>query len=211
MIEDHGNFDQRMQALRDLVGTGVLEARIMVDQVYARYQDGWGDVNDLDEWVGIITPTQTSHGPAGKPGPDFDHPRGGHAGYLTETMTQRGPEYVQEWADHLLDEHDTVRDVFIRQSNAIADTVFIEAPIEYWVLRNSASTKVTDNHDIVFERPALVPRLDQTELNAIRAAAGGDVLVSGNKTTGNELQHTSSHTSGNFSSSYVRRGRAASA
>lgn len=148
-------FAERMDELSTLVGHGMLEATVEVNQVYAHYQD-------------------SGHGPDGKPAAAFSHPRGGNAFYLTDGLTAHGPEYAQKLAD-AIGEEVPMADRMAQVTEDLAQVVFDDAPREFWLLRNSAHPRVVDDGHLSYDRPPLVPRLSQAELNAIRAAGAGDV------------------------------------
>lgn len=169
-----GDFNERMDEIAKQIGEGILEGIVEVDQVYARYQDGWGDLNETGAYQGTITPTEESHGPNGKPGPLFDHPRGGHAGYLSQQLTVKGPAIVQKWVDTIAQGGD-IRRAMVDSTTDIATGVQTGAPRQWWILRNSAAYRVKDNNVLVMDRPALIPRMTQEELNALRAMSTGDV------------------------------------
>jgi hypothetical protein len=137
----------------------------------ARYQDGWGDPGDD---TGVITPSEISHGPAGKPGPTFDHPRGGQAGYLTETLTRMGPEVAQEWADSIGEERplDTVA---IGQVEKIGMEAAGLAPREFWMLAGSAHPSVHSDGDLIYDRPPVIPRVAESVLQAMKRSTEADV------------------------------------
>ena len=150
------DFDERFAELRVLVGHGTVKGTVEVDQVYARYVDGWGDLGDD---TGVITPTEESHGPRGKPGPTFDHPRGGEAGYLTHTINedQLGAPIAQSWAD-AIGNRQPLDTVFIRNVEDISTEVAVRAPIEFWLLRGSAHPTVTREGVTIYDRPPAIPR-----------------------------------------------------
>ncbi len=164
-------FFERMDLLRTLVPAKGIEGYVEVNQVYARYQDGWGDP-DMPAGT-VTTPTQMSHSqpgvknPVGKLGPEFDHPMGGEAGYLTQTLTRRSPEYV-DMLCKAIDETTPFKDVAVKIVEDLASAVFELAPIEFWVLRMSAHPVVKVDDIIEYDRPPLMPRLSQEELDAMR-------------------------------------------
>ena len=146
-------FDERFAELRRLVGKGTIKGTIEVDQVYARWADGTGDLGDD---TGVITPEQIAVGPRGKPGPEFDHPRGGRSGYLTTTLTTKGPSIAQSWADAIGDKQ-PLDAVFIRNVEDIAAVVAFDAPIEFWLLRGSAHPSVEREGAVIYDRPPVIP------------------------------------------------------
>jgi hypothetical protein len=164
-------FFERMDFLRTLVPAHGIEAYVEVDQVYARYQDGWGDP-DMPAGT-VITPTQISRSqpgvknPTGKAGPTFDHPMGGEAGYLSLTLTRRAQEYKDMWCE-AIDNEQKFSEVTVAMVEDLAQAVFELAPIEFWILRMSAHPVVKVDDIIEYDRPPLMPRLSQEELDAMR-------------------------------------------
>lgn len=189
-----------MDELKRLIGESI-HGYVEVDQVYARYQDSMGDIDDSGEGS-VITPSQMSHGPNGKPGIMFDHPRGGEALYLSGQLTDKGPQIAQKLANALGDR--PLVDVVIEAVQDIAGGVGDRAPREYWILRASAHPFVRQRGRIVFDLPALMPRMSQAELDAIRDAAGGDLLRHfAGAEDGGEAQHS---TSSGGATAFLRRG-----
>ncbi len=175
MSDPRGTFFARMDELSRLVGDGMIEGLVSVDQVYAHYQD-------------------SGEGPDGKPAELFEHPRGGEAGYLSGQIEARRSEVIQTWADDALS-GDLVA-VTVRIAQSFGEYVYLHAPREFWVLRNSVVIHVSDNRVPAFFQPPLIPRLSQAELDAIRAAAGGDAWHSTA-----EGQHLTSHSSLGYTTS----------
>lgn len=151
-------FSEGVDELKALAGPGVLEGRISVNQVYARYQD-------------------SGFGPRGKPAALFDHPRGGQAGYLSGQMKERREEVFSAWARNVL--RGTLVPETIRLLRSFSDQVFLRAPREFDILRNSTSLKLTSHGEPLFFEPALMTRLSESEIKAIRAA-NARTLVHGN-------------------------------
>ena len=143
-----GSFVDRIQELREQVGTGMLVGTVTVDQVYAHYQDS-----------GV--------GPHGKPAAAFKHPQGGQAGYLSDSLTDLGPDAAQQWADAITEEQ-PMDEVTIGLVQQLSLTVATVAPIEFGNLRESSAARVTSDGDVVFDRPALVPRLSEEELKVLK-------------------------------------------
>lgn len=143
-------FAEGIDELKRIVGGGVLEGTITVDQVYAHYQD-------------------SGFGPHGTPAFAFDHPRGGEAMYLSGPMRYRRSEVMQRWANNLLRGrivHETI-DIL----HSFGDDVQMHAPREFEILRNSAALKLFDDGAPVFDLPALIPRLSEAEIKAIRKSS----------------------------------------
>jgi hypothetical protein len=143
-----GTFGDRIDQLREQVGSGIIKGTVDVDQIYAHYQD-------------------SGHGPRGKPAAAFDHPEGGQAGYLTNSITAYGPDFAQQIADSISEEV-PMKDVFIDGVQSLSLDVATLAPMEFGNLRESSASTVIDDGDVVFDRPALVPRLSSEELDQLK-------------------------------------------
>ncbi len=143
-------FAQGIDELKNLVGDGILGGEIKVDQVYAHYQD-------------------SGKGPHGTPAIAFEHPRGGQAMYLSGPMRYRRGEVIQRWANNVLSGRLVPETIDILHS--FGDDVQLNAPREFDILRNSASLALKDDGATVFVLPALIPRLSETEIKAIRATS----------------------------------------
>ena len=144
-------------------------AYVNVDQVYARFQDGVGDLTDLPHNdTGVITPTEKSVAQGGKFGVDFDHPEGGEARYLSGYITTEGFNIVESLSNFIREDI-SLADSSIVQMEKVASHVQDTAPIDFGILANSASVHVDRNHRVYYDRHALTPRLSQSELDALRA------------------------------------------
>jgi len=165
-------FAERIDELKTQVGKGLLHGQVNFDQVYARYVDGWGDLGDD---TGVITPTEESHGPAGKPGPTFDHPRGGEAGYLTATLTRVGPDIAQAWADSIGQET-PLDTVMIHQVEEVTGEAEGLAPREFWLLSGSGHPSVESDGSVIYDRPPLIDRAPEDLLQAMKLSHDGDDL-----------------------------------
>ncbi len=148
------SFDEAVDELKAIVGHGVLEAEISVNQVYAHWIDGTPDQ----------IPGRSKH----KFSVEFDHPHGGEAQFLSGQIPEKRDSTFAEWA------REALRGGLVRSTIRIAlemrDQVFMRAPVEFGMLHNSTSIKVSDHGEPVFYTPALVPRLSEAEIKAIRRA-----------------------------------------
>jgi len=158
------SFSERMDELKALVGKGMLHTTVTFDQVYARYQTGWGDPGTD---TGVITPKEISHGPAGKPGPIFNHPTGGQAGYLSMTLTEQGANVADAWS-RAIGEEKPLSTTSIIAGEHLAALASGRAPLELGFLRGSAGVVVNDDGHEAYNRPPVVPRLSQEALDALR-------------------------------------------
>ena len=140
-------FREGCDELKRMVGSGTLTGTIANDQLYSHYQD-------------------SGFGPHGTPAAMFKHPRGGEAGFLSGQVNERRDEVMSAWARRVLD--GGLVPETIRLLRSFADQVFIRAPREFEILRNSTSLKLSDDRAPVFYQPAMIPRLSEAEIKAIR-------------------------------------------
>lgn len=143
-------FAEGVDELKNMVGSGTLEGKISVNQVYAHW---------IDDGVS----------PHGKPAIAFDHPRGGEAMYLSGPVRYRRGEVFQRWANSILRGRLIPETVDILRS--FKDDVSLNAPREFDILRNSTALRLTDDNEPIFDLPALIPRLSETEIKAIRKSS----------------------------------------
>ena len=147
-------FAEGVDELKAMAGPRHLTGVIRVNQVYAHYQD-------------------SGRGPHGKPAAAFSHPRGGKAEYLSGQMRVRRDEFIQGWADQVL--RGSMVSNFIRDLTSVADRVFVDAPREFEVLRNSTALALYGDGAPIFERPPLVARLSEAQIKALRGVRGGSL------------------------------------
>lgn len=139
-----GTFDERMRQLGEDVGSGHLIGSVVVDQVYAMYQHERLDLH---------------------------HPRGGHARYLAGPLTDHHKEYLQDYADQVLDkELENGRKSLRESMEHLSDRVEVEAPVEFTSLRRSGHPSVTDDGVIHYDRPPKQARLTEAEIRELRRA-----------------------------------------
>lgn len=143
------SFTDRIEHLAAAVGHGTLTGRVVVDQVYAHYQE----VNE-----------------------HFRHPRGGQARYLRTALLTGRVDYMDRLARGAVtrDGSDLVRamthnveDVTARQQQL--------TPILFNNLKRSGHPSVADDDRVVYDRPALQRRLTEAELRALRRRRRGPV------------------------------------
>jgi len=151
-------FREGCDELKAMVGRGTLEGRISSNQLYSHYQD-------------------SGFGPHGKPAAEFNHPRGGQAAFLSGQIPERREEVIAKWANSVL--RGTLVPETITLLRSFADQVMLRAPMEFDILRFSTSLRLTDDDAPVFDLPALMPRLSDTELKAIRAASASSPRLRG--------------------------------
>lgn len=128
-------FQTRIDELDEMVGHGDLTGRVVVDQVYAKYQH---------ERL------------------DLKHPGGGKAMYLRDPLFVKAPGILRHIATELLvrgPENGMQHGV-----ESIADGVRDQAPIEFGDLKNSAHPSVEDHGVLIYNRPPLHDRLSKEAL-----------------------------------------------
>jgi hypothetical protein len=135
-----GTFTDRMRALEDQVGPGRLTGSVVVDQVYAKYQE-------LRE--------------------DLRHPGGGQAHYLQGSLYDDLDAHMQRLTSSLVTEDGSaVRKGMENVAEAVAHGVYERAPFEFGDLKASPHPTVTDDGATIYDRPPMVHRLTDDELRA---------------------------------------------
>lgn len=133
-------FSERIHLLLDQVGDHDIEARLVVDQVYAQnqHQSFW-----------------------------FKHPQGGKAFYLRDPLFGRLNKNMRRIADKLITEEGSeIRDAMIEVAEDLDAGVVEQAPREFGDLENSGHPIVTDDGATIYDRPPRVHRLSREELRA---------------------------------------------
>jgi len=125
--------------VRAQVGSGHLTGKLVVNQVYAKYQH---------ERL------------------DLSHPRGGSAKYLEGPLYTNYADYYRRLAKQVLDGDLTQAMIDVVES--LNTAMSSAAPIEANNLRRSGSPRVFDNGAEVYHRPAWQRRLSEQELRAQR-------------------------------------------
>lgn len=133
--------------IRDRVGKGQLTGKLIVDQVYARYQH---------ERL------------------DLKHPRGGYPKYLWLTLIVGKDQMLEKLAKSVLETGpaEGMKRAMEDQDGRLANY----APVLWNNLRNSGNPQVWDNGAKVYDRPARQPRMTREQLNALRRGKGGGGL-----------------------------------
>lgn len=134
-----GDFHERMQLLIDATGPGHIVPQVVVDQIYAKYQE-------LRE--------------------DLQHPGGGSAHALQQALYQQIHQIMQNWADGLLNPEGGLIEASRENAELIARHYFGNAPFEFGDLRGSTHPTVTDDGAVVYDRPPGVHRLGRDDLAA---------------------------------------------
>lgn len=134
-----GEFGARVDELIKQVGTGNLEGKVTVDQVYAQYQH-----EDLS----------------------LRHPGGGQAKYLEKPLMQDHPKYLQRIASEVLDRGP--EPAMERAMEDLSQSVYDLAPIEFGDLKASGHPTVDDDGRTVYDRPPMMRRLTEEEIDIKR-------------------------------------------
>lgn len=125
--------------VRDKVGPGKLVGKLIVNQVYAKYQH---------ERL------------------DLAHPHGGGAKYLERPLMARGPELLRRVGTGALEGDGA--GAMIEAVEALNSAMSSAAPVLFNNLRRSGRPKVYDNGRLVYDRPPWQPRLSKGQLRALR-------------------------------------------
>lgn len=125
--------------VREQVGVGWLTGKLVIDQVYAKYQH---------ERLDLV------------------HPRGGGAKYLENPLNANHGDYLRRVANSFLggDPAQTMADCMESLNTAMAAS----APVELSNLRKSGNPRVFDNGRQVYNRPPWQRRMSEQELRAAR-------------------------------------------
>lgn len=133
-----GTFVERITHLMHAVGTGRLRGTIEVDQVYAH--------------------NQHEH-------PEYKHPDGGEAFYLTKPLFEHMAAMMQHLANRAITEDGTaIHDAMADNMERMSREVYLRAPWEFGDLRASGHPSVTQNGEVKYDRPPNVGRLNDAEL-----------------------------------------------
>ena len=131
-----GDFRRRVDLLLDEIGTGPLEGKVQVDQVYAKYQH---------ERL------------------DLKHPGGGGAKYLERPLYANIQGFVQRLADGVL-KPDGLPQAMQANMEDLSEQVYRNAPFEFGDLRASGHPTVTSDGAVIYDRPPMIHRLSRDEL-----------------------------------------------
>lgn len=139
-----GDFQQKCKELLKNVGDKKLEGKVVVDQVYAKFQH-----ESLD----------------------LKHPRGGGGKFLTRALISN---YRGIFRGLARDAYRPLglNSAMITGMEKIARGVYQNAPHEMNDLRNSAAPSVKDRGRFIYNRPAVRKRLSKSQLKAKDRARG---------------------------------------
>lgn len=131
-------FFDRIDELDIAVGHGLLTLAVEINQIYAHYQEV---------------------------GDDFEHPRGGEARALRNSLFVKIDQFMEIYARSFITE--TGSDV-IQAAKDIAENISFEyydrAPREFDDLRDSGHPTVTDDGVVIYDRAPRVGRLTAEQL-----------------------------------------------
>lgn len=132
------DFDARMSHLIDSCGVGVLTADVVVDQVYAKYQELRDDLRI--------------------------HVAGRHH-YTRDALFENLDAIMGMFADALVTvDGSDVRGAAERVAEKLAAGVYEMAPLEFGDLKASGHPTATDDGATYYDRPPMVHRLTREEL-----------------------------------------------
>lgn len=126
------------ELIENIGGGGKIEAKVVVDQIYAKYQH-----ESLD----------------------LRHPQGGKAKFLEDPNTRIAPRSLERIAATLFQDGGVRRGMIDHATDVVAG-VAEEAPVELADLRASGHAIVKDGGAIVYDRPPVRARLSKSALRA---------------------------------------------
>ncbi len=133
-----GTFIDRTDMLAAQVGAGPLVGKVEVNQVYAQNQHE---------------------------STEFNHPDGGKDHFLRDPLFERSMQYGEKLAHSLITENGS--DIVQGMIDVVEDLslqVFVQAPVEFGDRKASGHPTVTDDGQIVYDRPPNMHRLSEEEL-----------------------------------------------
>lgn len=97
--------------------------------------------------------------------PEFHHPGGGQAFYLSEPLFAKIDSYMDRLARGLITERgSSLRQAMIEDMEDLSREVYNRAPWEFGDLRASGHPTVAEDGELVYDRPPNVHRLSEEEL-----------------------------------------------
>lgn len=96
----------------------------------------------------------------------YRHPRGGRAKYLEGPLFENHREWIQRFADKLLNQDTTAEREWAQVGRELKREVPLNAPVEFGDLRQSAALLVKAGSKVVADEPAMQGRLSDPELDA---------------------------------------------
>lgn len=134
------DFQSRISELSELVGGGDLVGKVVVDQVYAKYQH---------ERL------------------DLKHPSGGQVKYLEDPLYAKADSYLSDIADVVLE--GGAANAMTQAMEDLAGAVEKAAPVDLGNLRESGAPSVTDDGSVHYDRPPVQRRLTEAELRQMKS------------------------------------------
>jgi hypothetical protein len=134
-----GTFQDRVDELIERVGTGRLQGKLEVDQIYAHFQH-----EDLR----------------------LKHPRGGSAKYLEQPLFSNAQSYL-EWLARFTLEPEGPKTGMEYAMEHLSGQVEMHAPVEFAHLRHSGHPTVQDEEQVVYDRPPIARRLTEEEIKRL--------------------------------------------
>lgn len=96
---------------------------------------------------------------------EFNHPRGGKAGYLGDHLVAQSQRYMRELAERLVTpDGSEIQQAAKDIADDLSAAVRRNAPIEFDFLRRSGHATVTDNGEVIHDEGPEVPRLSDEDL-----------------------------------------------
>lgn len=135
-----GTFGQRTRELESRVGDGPLVGSVVVDQVYAKYQH-----EDLS----------------------LKHPGGGKAEYLRDPLMSGFQGWLNDISRVVL--VGGANDAMAQAMESLSSGVYQQAPFEFGDLKASPHPFVDDDGTRTYDRPPMVHRLSEEEIEIKRA------------------------------------------
>lgn len=134
-----GTFEARTAELADMVGTGDLTGKVIVDQLYAQFQHE---------------------------GLDLRHPQGGQAKFLEAPLFANAVDYVRTLSKDVL--NGRLVEAMTDNMEHLSRQVYELAPIDFGDLKASGAPQVIDGGTVAYNRAPNVNRLTDEELDAKR-------------------------------------------
>lgn len=130
-----GDFQERIDYLKLLIGTGKIEGSVRIDQVYAQYQHE---------------------------GIHLKHRQGGKSHFLTDPLLSNFPRYFDRLARNLY-HFEGIRKSMLENMNDLNDQAYDQAPKYFRDLAWSGEVRIKEGGRFVVKIPAPVQRLTKPQ------------------------------------------------
>lgn len=142
-----GTFTEGLAELSEKVGFGVLQGQVEIDQVYAFniHEGYWLNFMGRDGFKTLVQHTGEGH-------------------FLTTPLLALADHMLDQLADAALD--GSLLATMAENMEELADAAALITPVEFGDLKESGHPTVTDDGALVYDRPPLVGRLSEAELDA---------------------------------------------